>query len=236
MISGLAAKTKVSISWQASEIPQPIVSGDSGCTGRGRAAVSVAGYQSVAASVGSIMKAEHGLSLPPELQIEFSKAVQGCPDIDRNAICAEQIWDIFNAEYLLRELASALLIRCTARRADMSLADPWIGLYMIRQSIHRPEDDPSSAFAETLTAMGVRVNILDRYAQLVETSGQTAVYLRCMVSSPVWGVGIAGDVATATLKALLSAVNRADRMLFSGISYRIGGDRTWRPGRAPAGV
>jgi 2-isopropylmalate synthase len=155
--------------------------------------------------VGLIMQDTYGLRLPTELRAEFGGVIEGRAD------SAARIRDLFDEEYLLREPASALLIRCAARRTHCGLSDPWIGLYMMRQFIDGPEKDPSSALARTLTARGVPVSVLGRYSHTIEASGEAAVYLHCLAGSRAWGVGIARESGAATLKALLSAVNRADR-------------------------
>lgn len=162
--------------------------------------------------VGNILRDDYGLRLPRELRAEFSEIVRRHAAAGGLEVPAERIRDLFDEEYLVRDLLAALLVRCTMRRATCSLADPWMGLYMIRQSVRDPEADLSAAFANTLTGMGVLVSVLDKYSHVVENSTETAVYLLCQAGAQVWGVGVACEPATAALKAVLSAVNRADRI------------------------
>ena len=162
------------------------------------------------ADVAQVVRAGHGLDLPAGLTAEFAALVRTRAAASGQALPEDQILDLFDHEYLLREPASALLIRCSAGRTNISPADPWIALFKIRQSIRTAEDNPALVVAGTLAAMGVEVAILSRHSQELEGSGQIAVYVECAAGTPVWGAGVGGDLTAATLKAVLSAVNRAE--------------------------
>jgi 2-isopropylmalate synthase len=151
---------------------------------------------------------EFGVRPPPELLAEFAAGVgaswRACPD----HVAAEQLWDMFERQYLIRESASVLLVRCT-QRADRCRTDPWIALFNIRQSVGMGQESPALAVSGFLTAMGLDVTVLSRHSQTLETSGLTIAYVKCLAGFPAWGVGIGGDLSAASLKAVLSAVNRA---------------------------
>jgi 2-isopropylmalate synthase len=168
-----------------------------------------------------LMLAEYGFEPPPELLAEFAAGGKAGWRTDLGKTAAEQIRDAFEHEYLLREPVSALLIRCTTLRADMSRADPWIALFNIRQSIGTGQENAALVVSGFLTAMGLDVSIISRHSQVMETSGLTIAYVKCLAGLPAWGVGMGGDLASASLKAVLSAVNRAG-MLAAG---RRGGER-----------
>jgi 2-isopropylmalate synthase len=149
------------------------------------------------------------ISLPPGLRAEFEGIVQARADSCASEVSAAEIWEMFEREYLLREPASALLTRCSSR-AHPRTADPWVTLFNIRQSIGTTQDNAALVVAGTLTAMGLDVTILSRYSEVLEASGLTAVYVQCLTGFPVWGAGLGGDLTTASLKAVLSAVSRAE--------------------------
>ena len=73
---------------------------------------------------------------------------------------------------------------------------------------------PIAAFVAALSGLGVDVRVLD-YAEHALSAGgdaQAAAYVECAVGERVlWGVGIDADIVTASLKAVVSAVNRAER-------------------------
>lgn len=74
---------------------------------------------------------------------------------------------------------------------------------------------PISAFIEILNGKGIEIDLLDYVEHTLSASGdaQAAAYIEVKVDNgdPLWGVGIDGDISTASLKALISAVNRALR-------------------------
>jgi isopropylmalate/homocitrate/citramalate synthase len=164
----------------------------------------------VAAEIGRIMCAEYGFELPSGLRAEFAEMVQAWADASGSEVSPGQMRDLFELEYMVREPASALLMRCSARCAGLSPADPWIALFKIRQSIRTAEDNPALVVNGALAAMGLDVTILRRQFQILENSGLTAVYVHCVAGARAWGVGVGSDLTTASLKAVLSAVNRAD--------------------------
>ena len=156
-----------------------------------------------------LILAEYGVEPPLELLIEFAAICQADWQADSDKTAVERVWELFEREYLLCEPVSALLMRCTGPRADISYADPWIALFNIRQSIGTGRENPALVVSGFLTAMGVDVSILSRHSQMLGTNGLTIAYVKCLAGLPAWGVGIGGDLATASLKAVLSAVNRA---------------------------
>ena len=73
---------------------------------------------------------------------------------------------------------------------------------------------PISAFIDVLGKQGVQLRLLDYVEHTLSAGGdaQAAAYIELDVNGQnLWGVGIDGDIATASLKALISAVNRALR-------------------------
>jgi 2-isopropylmalate synthase len=73
---------------------------------------------------------------------------------------------------------------------------------------------PISAFIDILGKQGVQLRLLDYVEHTLSAGGdaQAAAYIELDVNGQnLWGVGIDGDIATASLKALISAVNRALR-------------------------
>lgn len=159
-------------------------------------------------ALGYVMKAEYSLNLPLELQVEFAQALQVHVGSTAGRIDVGQIGDIFDREYMIRKRTTALLLQCAASRSFLWWASA--GFQLRRSQFNRrPHRDPAVFCAERLAAMGVEVDILSRYSHWVRTSRRFAVYVQCMVGSPVWGVGIADDAVNASLRAVLSAVGRS---------------------------
>jgi 2-isopropylmalate synthase len=161
--------------------------------------------------VGNIMKAEYGLNLPPGLQIDFAQVVQAHADSADGRSDVGQIGEIFDDEYIVHKRMAALLLQCTASRASVWLS--YADLVLNRSRfIRRPARDPAVLCAERLAVLGAQVGIISRYSHRMGTSGRFVVYVQCMVGSPTWGVGIADDAVSATLRAMLSAIGRSRRI------------------------
>ena len=73
---------------------------------------------------------------------------------------------------------------------------------------------PISAFCDALTSIGVEVRVRD-YTEHALTAGsdaQAAAYVECEIGGEtLWGVGVDTNTVSASLRAVLSAVNRASR-------------------------
>jgi 2-isopropylmalate synthase len=73
---------------------------------------------------------------------------------------------------------------------------------------------PIAAFCNAMAQIGVDVRVLDYHEHAMSTGGdaQAASYVECEVAGQVlWGVGIDSSIVTSSLKAVVSAVNRAER-------------------------
>jgi 2-isopropylmalate synthase len=73
---------------------------------------------------------------------------------------------------------------------------------------------PIAAFVDALKSLDVDVRVLD-YAEHALSAGgdaRAAAYVECAVGDRVlWGVGIDPNIVSASLRAVVSAVNRAQR-------------------------
>ncbi|WP_242890396.1 2-isopropylmalate synthase [Actinomadura litoris] len=183
--------------------------------GRTYEAVIRVNSQSGKGGVAYIMKSEHSLELPRRLQIEFSRIVQRHTDSEGGEVTAERMWEIFQAEFLHNGPRVGLLAhRATSRVAEKDALSCDIRLDGEIREIEGVGNGPVSAFEDALASVGIGVRVLD-YAEHAMSAGgdaRAAAYVECDVNgTSVWGVGIDGNIVTASLKAMLSAVNRVDR-------------------------
>jgi 2-isopropylmalate synthase len=75
---------------------------------------------------------------------------------------------------------------------------------------------PIAAFIDALGGFGIDVRVLDYHEHALSAGGdaKAAAYLECAVGDRVlWGVGLHSSIVKASLTAILSAVNRAERDL-----------------------
>jgi 2-isopropylmalate synthase len=183
--------------------------------GRSYEAVIRVNSQSGKGGVAYIMKTEHSLDLPRKLQIEFSRVVQGHTDGEGGEVTPEQMWEIFEGEFLTNGPRVGLLAhRASSRVDEKDVLNVDLRINGEIREIEGIGNGPISAFVDALAAVGIQARVLD-YAEHALSAGsdaKAAAYVECQVGDQVlWGVGIDGNTVTASLKAVLSAVNRAAR-------------------------
>jgi 2-isopropylmalate synthase len=179
--------------------------------GRSYEAVIRVNSQSGKGGVAYIMKAEHQLDLPRRLQIELSGVVQRHTDDSGGEVGPQQMWDIFAGEYL-RSGRLALHDYSSATVDDKVEVSVVIELDGARHSLDGRGNGPIDAFVNALSGVDLDVRVLD-YAEHALTAGenaQAAAYVECSVGGQAyWGVGVDANILTASLRAVISAVNRA---------------------------
>ena len=187
--------------------------------GRSYEAVIRVNSQSGKGGVAYLMKNEHHLDLPRRHQIEFSRVVQTKTDAEGGEITADALWHIFEDEYLPTDGAPWGRFRLKGL-AQTSVLDEDVHLTV--KILDRGEmkelsgqgNGPIAAFCNILQEYGVDVRVLDYYEHALSAGGDAsaAAYLECSIGSEVfWGVGIDPNTTTASLKAVVSAINRAIR-------------------------
>ena len=189
--------------------------------GRSYEAVIRVNSQSGKGGVAYLLKTDHSLDLPRKLQIEFSRVVQNKTDSDGGEVTSEALWEIFTDEYLPSADPTNKWGRFELKRmrteSDM---DGVVNLEVVLRDgsgeteVTGTGNGPISAFIDVLGKLGVAVKLLDYVEHTLSEGGdaQAAAYIELEVgSTTLWGVGIDGDIATASLKALISGVNRAIR-------------------------
>ncbi|WP_192761276.1 2-isopropylmalate synthase [Actinomadura algeriensis] len=183
--------------------------------GRTYEAVIRVNSQSGKGGVAYVMKTEHSLELPRRLQIEFSRVVQEHTDHEGGEVDPARMWEIFEAEFLSNGPRVGLLAhRATSRVDEKDALACDVRVDGEIREIEGLGNGPVSAFEDALATVGIDVRVLD-YAEHAMSAGgdaRAAAYVECDVNgSTVWGVGIDGNIVTASLKAMLSAVNRVAR-------------------------
>ena len=187
--------------------------------GRTYEAVIRVNSQSGKGGVAYLMKNEHHLDLPRRLQIEFSKVVQAKTDEEGGEIGAEALWQIFEDEYLPTQSAPWGRFRLKGLSQTSVLGeDVHLSVTLADrgelQELKGQGNGPIAAFCNILTEYGVDVRVLDYYEHALSAGGDAsaAAYLECAIDGQTfWGVGIDPNTTTASLKAVVSAINRAIR-------------------------
>ncbi len=184
--------------------------------GRNYEAVIRVNSQSGKGGVAYIMKTEHGLDLPRRLQIEFSRVVQEHTDTEGGEVDAKTMFSYFAEEYLERT-SPVKLVRTrfeTPEEADHPFDKISATVVSNGEEVTASGagNGPVAAFCQALTSIGHDVRVLDYVEHALSAGGdaRAAAYLECAIDGQVvWGVGIDSSITTASLKAVVSAVNRS---------------------------
>ncbi|GAA2258166.1 MULTISPECIES: 2-isopropylmalate synthase [Kitasatospora] len=187
--------------------------------GRSYEAVIRVNSQSGKGGIAYVLKNDHKLDLPRRMQIEFSKIIQAKTDAEGGEVTPADIWAVFQDEYLPtpanpwgRIALSGSRSLTTEDGRDVLSAEAVVDGRPV--TLSGTGNGPVSAFVNALAEIGVDVRVLD-YAEHALSEGgdaQAAAYVECAVDGQVlWGVGIDGNTVLASLKAVISAVNRAQR-------------------------
>ena len=189
--------------------------------GRSYEAVVRVNSQSGKGGVAYIMKSEHQMDLPRRLQIEFSGVVQRGVDQDGGEVSPSELWSRFQDEYLpdpTRAWGRFGLVNVVtdstvdgATTIEATLLDRGEGT-----TVSGTGNGPIAAFVDALAAVPDTpdMRVLDYHEHALSAGGdaRAAAYVECAVGDRVlWGVGVDPSIVTASIKAIVSAVNRAQR-------------------------
>ena len=189
--------------------------------GRSYEAVIRVNSQSGKGGVAYLLKNEHNLDLPRRAQIEFSGVIQQRTDTVGGEVSATELWTIFNDEYLPAEGAQEQWGRyrigpfttSTDDDGEMTLTAKVL-IDGVGHSRTGTGNGPIAALLAILSEDGMDVRVLDYSEHALSEGGdaRAAAFVECAVGERVlWGVGIDANTATSSLKAVISAVNRAIR-------------------------
>ena len=189
--------------------------------GRSYEAVIRVNSQSGKGGVAYLLKSEHNLDLPRRAQIEFSHVIQDLADAQGGEVSGADLWRVFQDEYLPADAAEAQWGRYRLR--SVSSASGEDGTFRmeaelevdgVTQTRAAQGNGPIDAFLRILGEEGVDVRVLDYSEHALSEGGaaMAAAYVEAAVGDRVlWGVGLDHNTTTASLKAVVSAVNRALR-------------------------
>jgi 2-isopropylmalate synthase len=186
--------------------------------GRTYEAVIRVNSQSGKGGVAYIMKFEHGLDLPRRLQIEFSSVIQRIVERTGTEITPGEIWSTFAETYLAPGRPLALAAGpLVAAEDEHTVVEVALHIDGRERHVWGRGRDPLAAFADALAGhCGLAVEVLDLHAHAAGDGpdADTVVYVEtraCAGETPgrvCWGVGRDRDRDTASIRAVISAVNR----------------------------
>jgi 2-isopropylmalate synthase len=181
--------------------------------GRTYEAVIRVNSQSGKGGVAYIMKEEHGLDLPRRLQIEFSKTIQTITEDSGTVIEPDEMWATFEGEYLPADPPVQLLSHETTTGEKGAAVTAQLLVDGDHRTVTGRGNGPIAAFVAALQAdVGIDIDVHD-YSEHAVGAGSDAVAVAYVETerddgTVKWGVGMDESILTASLRAVVSAVNR----------------------------
>ncbi|HEV2567524.1 2-isopropylmalate synthase [Sphingomonas sp.] len=180
--------------------------------GRSYEAVIRVNSQSGKGGVAWVLEQDQGLKLPKRLQADFSRHVQAFADATNRELNAEDIWGVFRRAYALDGGRFALVSYQEQQDASHRIFAGRIARDGEERSVSgRGNGLISSVLAAMQQSFGIELEVADysEHAMGHGTDAQAAAYVECRTpeGQTVFGVGIDADVATASVRAVLSAAN-----------------------------
>ncbi|MGI5449670.1 2-isopropylmalate synthase [Streptomyces sp. CA-243310] len=209
-----AGKTVDDIEWAVPYLPI-----DPKDVGRSYEAVIRVNSQSGKGGIAYVLKNDHKLDLPRRMQIEFSRIIQAKTDAEGGEVTPKAIWDVFSDEYLPNPENpwGRIQLRSGSTATDKDGTDT-LTVEAVVDGVDAvltgTGNGPISAFFDALAGIGIDARLLD-YTEHTMSEGASAVaasYIECAIDGRVlWGIGTDANTTRASLKAVISAVNRAGR-------------------------
>ena len=187
--------------------------------GRSYDAVIRVNSQSGKGGISYLLEADHGLELPRRLQIEFSSQVQAVTDVQGKELTSADIWGLLREAYHLGDGDVAISDQHIDEQPDgrvrLALQLRAAGQQL---ALRGEGNGPVDAFVDALQrATGVGIQVLDYHEHAIAkgpgtgSSARAAAYLELRIADTrtLFGVGIDGNIVTASMKAVVSGLLRS---------------------------
>jgi 2-isopropylmalate synthase len=185
--------------------------------GRSYEAVIRVNSQSGKGGISYLLESEYGLELPRRLQIEFSQVVQGVMDATGKELTAQDLFELFEREYGVNRIAAPqhqVLEERAGSEGKLVRLAAQVSAGGRRIAVEGAGNGPIDAFVEALgQACGTTIRVLDYHEHAIGggADAKAVAYLELRVGErTLFGVGIDGNIVSASLKAIVSGVQRAE--------------------------
>ncbi len=171
--------------------------------------------QSGKGGVAYLLKTEQELDLPRRLQIEFTRTVQSITDTTGKEITGNEIWTEFQDHYLAITKPYELVSFTTSQNAggqDRTTLSVVVRSDGVEQTLAGEGNGTVDAFTNALrNGLGLELRVLDYHEHAIGAGADARAvsYMEMKIDEEeLWGVGIHTDIVSASLRAIVSAVNR----------------------------
>ena len=181
--------------------------------------------QSGKGGISYLLETEYGLAMPRRLQVEFSSAVQKYTDLTGKEVSAADIWRIFEEEYLTVTEPFEYLGHTLFDEDGKQGVKMRVKRHGKEEELSGVGNGPIDAAMSALS-VNLQVRQYDEHSLGQGSDAQAAAFIE--VGDPdhpgdLFGVGLDPNIITASLKALVSAANRAAARLDEAERARIYG-------------
>lgn len=191
----------------------PYLSIDPKDVGRTYEAIIRVNSQSGKGGVAYLMQAEHNLDLPRGLQVDFAQKVQAIADGRGGELSSAELLDNFRAHYLAHDEPFELVGHSLSSEGGVDRIAANLLVAGAQRVVEGEGNGPIDALVSALSReLGAEVHVLDYHEHAMGRGedATAAAYVEADVDGEVvWGVGIHSSIVTASLRAVLNAVNRA---------------------------
>ncbi|HVU78197.1 MAG TPA: 2-isopropylmalate synthase [Gaiellaceae bacterium] len=177
--------------------------------GRSYEAIIRVNSQSGKGGVSYLMETEHHLELPRGLQIDFAQKVQAVTDLRGGELTADELYEVFQEHYLA--VTGPYELGAVSYTDDRLTAE--VAVDGVVQSVEGAGNGPIAALVDAFAkSFGVEIRIRDYHEHALSAAADAtaAAYIEAEVDGdPVWGVGISPSIVSASLRAVVNAVDRS---------------------------
>jgi 2-isopropylmalate synthase len=180
--------------------------------GRSYEAVIRVNSQSGKGGVAYVMKHDYHFDVPRRMQIEFSRIVQTIADNEGGEVEPRKIWDLYRQTYLDRTEPLQVVSYATTNEDGIDRITAKVVFDGQEREISGEGNGPIAGLVHALDTIDIDARVLDyfEHATGAGEEAQAAAYLEVAVGGKVlWGCGTSPNITTASLYALVSAINRA---------------------------
>ncbi len=199
--------------------------------GRSYEAVIRVNSQSGKGGISYLLQSEYGVDLPRRMQIEFSTVVQQAMDTSGKEFSADDIWNVFDQEYLSRQVPYAYVAHHLTEDSRQSHAVAVLAEVQVNGKLHKATghgNGPIDAFVAAIaSALHAPVRVMDYHEHSIGSGANataiTYIEMRVGDGPTLHGVGMDSNIVTASFKAILSGLNRdAARAGMSAVALAMG--------------
>ncbi len=175
--------------------------------------------QSGKGGIAYLMEAEHGVVMPRRLQVEFSGVVQQHTEMHGGEISADDIWQLFSTTYI--ESSTPIHYREHHLFEHDNGKEQQQGIRLSVDINGTPHvlsgegNGPINAAVHALQSAGIAIQVRSYEERSMVPMGEDGNAQACAFmemaangGSERFGVGIDGNIVTASIKALISGANR----------------------------